>query len=60
MDPDARTAILGVGVAFVALLAALTLGVIADSGLDILSLTSLVVIALLAFGLIGALRNPPD
>lgn len=60
MDPDARTAILGVGVAFVALLAALTLGVIADSGLDILSLTSLIVIALLAFGLIGALRNPPD
>jgi hypothetical protein len=60
MDPDARTAILGAGIAFVALLAALTLGEIADSGPDILTLTSLVVIGLLLFGLIGAIRNPPE
>ena len=60
MDIDARTAILGVGIAFVALLGALTVGVIADSGLDVLTLTSLVVIGLLLVGLIGALRNPPQ
>ncbi len=60
MDPDVRTAILAVGIAFVALLGGLTLAEIAESGLDILSLISLGLVAMLLIGLIGAIRNPPD
>jgi hypothetical protein len=60
MDPEIRIAILAVGVVFLLLFLTLTLGVVADSGLDILSATSLVIIALLLTGLIGAMRNPPD
>ena len=60
MDPDVRTAIVAVGMVFCLMLAALTLGVIAESGLDILSLTSLVIVGLLLVGLIGAIRNPPE
>ena len=60
MDPDVRTAILAVGMVFCLLLGGLTLGVIAESGLDILSLTSLLIVGLLLIGLIGAIRNPPQ
>jgi hypothetical protein len=60
MDPDARTAVLAVGVLFCVLFLTLTLGVVADSGLDILTVTSFVIIGLIAIGLIGAIRNPPD
>jgi hypothetical protein len=60
MDPDVRTAIVAVGMVFCLLLVALTLGVIAESGLDILSLTSLLIVGLLLVGLIGAIRNPPE
>jgi hypothetical protein len=60
MDPDVRTAIVAVGMVFCLMLGGLTLGVIAESGLDILSLTSLVIVGLLLVGLIGAIRNPPE
>lgn len=60
MDPDVRTAIVAVGMVFCLLLGALTLGVIAESGLDILSVTSLLIVGLLLIGLIGAIRNPPQ
>lgn len=60
MDADARTAILGVGIAFGTLLGALTIGEIADSGLDILTLLSLGIVAMLLIGLIGAIRHPPE
>ena len=37
----------------------MTLFVIADSGLDILTFVSLVIIAMVLFGLYGAFKNPP-
>jgi hypothetical protein len=60
MEPEVRTAVLTAGVLFCLLFLTLTLGVVADSGLDVLSVASFVVIGLLAIGLIGAIRNPPD
>lgn len=60
MEPEVRTAILAAGIAFVVLFGTLTVGVVADSGLDIISVTSLGIIVLLLIGLIGAIRNPPD
>jgi hypothetical protein len=59
MEPEVRMGILAIGVVFCVFFLTLTLGVVADSGLDVLSLASFVVIALIAFGLIGAIRNPP-
>jgi len=60
MNPDVRTAVLAVGFTFCVFLLILTLGVVADSGLDILSVISFAVIALIAIGLLGAIREPPD
>jgi hypothetical protein len=60
MEPEVRTAILVVGIVFCVLFLTLTLGVVADSGLDIISVVSFAIIALIAIGLIGAIRNPPD
>jgi hypothetical protein len=69
MDPDLRTALLGVGIAFCAVFAALTIYAAVELGFglstygDLLSLgfllVSFLVIAMIAAGLIGAIRNPP-
>ncbi len=69
MDPDLRTALLGVGIGFCAIFGALTiyagvqLGVGLSSYGDLLALGFIVVsfgvIAMIAAGLIGAIRNPP-
>ena len=55
-----RQAILWVTVAFVAVLAALTVSVVVREGPDVLTLFSLLVLGLLGFGIVGALRHPPD
>jgi hypothetical protein len=55
-----RTLTLAAALGFVALLAGLTLSVVVDSGLDILSAISLLVLALVASGIVGALRHPPS
>ncbi|MET0768950.1 MAG: hypothetical protein ABW081_03505 [Solirubrobacteraceae bacterium] len=52
-----RTVVLGVALAFIALLAFLTLFVLFSSGPDVLVITSLGVLALFAFGIVGALGN---
>jgi hypothetical protein len=52
--------VLGGGLIFVALLGVLTIAVLIDTGPDVLTLTSLIVIALLGFGLASALRRPED
>jgi len=52
-----RTVILAVALAFIALLAFLTLFVLFSSGPDVLVLISLGVLALFAFGIVGALGN---
>jgi hypothetical protein len=45
--------------ALICLVAALTISVALDEGVDILVIVSLVVIALLGFGVLGALASPP-
>lgn len=60
MDPDLRTLLLAGGTIFCLGFGAMTLVVISESGLDILTLTSLAIIAMVLFGLYGAYRNPPD
>jgi hypothetical protein len=70
LDPDLRNALLLIGLLFCGFFAAITLYVIADTGLHlrtygdigaiILYGVSLLIIGMIAAGLIGALRNPPD
>jgi hypothetical protein len=70
LDPDLRNALLLVGLIFCAFFAAVTIYSIADTGLrlrtygDIGAIglygVSLLIIVMIAAGLIGALRNPPD
>jgi hypothetical protein len=70
LDPDLRNALLILGLIFCGFFAAVTIYVIADSGLrlrtygDIGALIlygiSLLIIVMIAAGLIGAIRNPPD
>jgi hypothetical protein len=55
----ARTVTLVGSLAFICLLAALTISVAVDEGVDILVIVSLIVIALLGFGVLGALSSPP-
>jgi hypothetical protein len=55
----ARTVALVGSLAFICLLAALTISVAVDEGVDILVVISLIVIALLGFGVLGALSSPP-
>jgi hypothetical protein len=57
----ARTAALLGSLAIIGLLAVLTISVMVDDGVDILVILSLIVIALLGFGVLGALVSaPPD
>lgn len=70
MDPDLRNALLLIGLLFCGFFAAVTLYVIVDTGLHlrtygdigaiILYGISLLIVGMIAAGLIGALRNPPD
>ena len=50
-----RTVIAAVALAFTTMLAFLTLFVIFNTGLDVLSVISLIVVALFFFGIFGAL-----
>jgi hypothetical protein len=70
LDPDLRNALLILGLVFCGFFAAVTLYVIVDTGLRlrtygdigaiVLYAISLLIVVLIATGLIGALRNPPD
>jgi hypothetical protein len=55
-----RLAVLVVALAFVAALLGLTIHAAVEGGVDILTVLSALVLALLGFGIVGALRNPPD
>jgi hypothetical protein len=55
-----RVAILVVALAFVGALLGLTIHAAVEGGVDILTVLSALVLALLGFGIVGALRNPPD
>jgi hypothetical protein len=60
MDPDLRTALLATGIIFCAGFAAMTLSVAVESSFDIFTVISLLIVGMIASGLIGAIRNPPD
>jgi hypothetical protein len=56
-----QSTMLAVAVAFVVLLGTLTVSVVFSSGFDFLTVLSLLILALIGFGVIGALMNqPPD
>ena len=54
-----RAAVLGAALLFIALLAALTVLAAIDGGVNVLTVVSLLVLALLGFGIVGALLRPP-
>jgi hypothetical protein len=70
LDPDLRNTLLVLGVIFCGFFAVATLYVIVDTGLSLrtygdigaigLYAASLLIVVMIAAGLIGALRNPPD
>ena len=55
-----RTAALAATLALIALLGYLTLDVMIREGFDILVATSLLILAMFSFGVVGALLNPPE
>jgi hypothetical protein len=55
-----RTAALAGSLAIIGLLAFLTIRVAISEGIDILVVTSVIILAVLGFGVIGALTAPPD
>jgi hypothetical protein len=59
MDPEVRTALLVMGLLFIAVFGLMTVAVVAESGLDVLSVAAFLIIAMVLIGLIGAARQPP-
>ena len=56
----ARNGALAAALALIGLLAFLTVSVAVEHGVDVLVVVSLIVLALLGFGVLGALTTPPD
>ncbi len=55
-----RTAALVATLALIALLGGLTLNILITEGFDILVATSILILAMFSFGVVGALLNPPE
>jgi hypothetical protein len=55
-----RNAVLAVALVFILGFGYATLRVAIDDGPDVLTAVALLVLALLAFGIVGALRHPPS
>ncbi len=55
-----RELLLATVLIFIAVLAALTIHAVISGGPDILTAFSLLVLVMLGFGVVGALRHPPD
>ena len=56
-----RAAILGSALLFIAILATLTVAAVVSGGFNVLTLLTLLVLALLGVGIVGALLSrPPD
>ena len=56
----ARAFVLTASLAIILLLAFLTISVAVREGIDVLVVVSLIVLALLGFGVLGALTTPPE
>jgi hypothetical protein len=54
-----RNLILAAALAFIVVLGALTVSTLIQNGPDVLTLASILVLAMFAFGIVGALRHPP-
>jgi hypothetical protein len=54
-----REVILAVVLVFIAALTGLTIHALVQGGPDILTVLSLLVLAMFGFGIVGALRHPP-
>jgi hypothetical protein len=52
-----QSVVLAVAVAFVVLLAGMTISVVAESGFDFLTVLSILILAIIGFGVIGALLD---
>ena len=55
----ARAAILAAALLFIGMLAALTVVAVVGGGFNVLTVLTLLVLALLGFGIVGALLGPP-
>jgi hypothetical protein len=55
-----REPILAIVLVFIATLTGLTIHALIQGGPDILTVLSLLVLAMFGFGIVGALRHPPD
>jgi hypothetical protein len=55
-----RTAVLGAALVFIAGFAFLTYTAVVEQGFTVASLLSIFILVLLAVGIIGALRHPPQ
>ena len=55
-----RQPILAIVLVFIAVLLALTIHALVQGGPDILTVLSALVLAMFGFGVVGALRHPPD
>lgn len=56
----ARTFVLAASLAIICLLAFLTISVAVRDGIDVLVVVSVIILALLGFGVLGALASPPS
>ena len=57
---SSRTAALVATLVFVGLLAVLTVDVVVRTGVDVLVIAALVVLAMVGYGVLGALLNRPE
>ena len=55
-----QSTLLAVVVVFVVIFGAMTIDVIIRTGFDVITAFALLILALIGFGVIGALRNPPN
>jgi hypothetical protein len=56
----ARSFVLAASLAIICLLAFLTISVAVRDGIDVLVVVSVIILALLGFGVLGALTSPPS
>ncbi len=52
--------VLAVVLVFILIFAGLTVSVVVREGLDVLTVTSIVILGMFGFGVVGALRQPPE
>ncbi|UTI64772.1 hypothetical protein NBH00_00855 [Paraconexibacter antarcticus] len=57
---ESQRLVLSLVLAFVIVFAGLTIAVIVKHGLDVLTVASVVILGMFGFGIVGALRNPPE